>query len=337
MIMKIAAFGEVMMRLTPPEYLLLEQTKELRFTFTGTGVNILSNLAHFGCQTSLITNLPENRLGEAAKANIRQLGIQDQWIGTFGDHIGSYFAEMGFGPRPTQVTYQNRRNSSFGISDASCYDFERLVDELDLVHICGISLSLTEQTREAALTLAKLAHEKGKKVCFDFNFRPSLNEMNGIAFMREQYEKILPYCDLVFGSQRDLTELLGLFLNEAKEESQFEELVRRFMQTYSISHFAGTFRQGEGTKHYLAGFLFDTKNYVQAAPREIVNLDRIGAGDGFAAGILLGISEAWPLIDTVEFATANGVLAHTIQGDVPLTTRKQVKHVMEQPTVDLIR
>ncbi|MTD38360.1 sugar kinase [Erwinia sp. CPCC 100877] len=335
--MKIAAFGEVMMRLTPPEYLLLEQTKELRFAFTGTGVNILSNLAHFGCQTSLITNLPDNRLGEAAKANIRQLGIEDQGIGTFGDHIGSYFAEMGFGPRPTQVTYQNRRSSSFGMSDASCYDFDRLLEGVDLVHICGISLSLTEQTRDAALTLAKLAHEKGKKVCFDFNYRPSLNETNGVSFMCEQYEKILPYCDLVFGSQRDLTELLAMSLDETQGEQQFEELVRRFMKTYQITHFAGTFRQGEGAKHYLAGFLFDTKDYIQAAPREIVNLDRIGAGDGFAAGILLGISESWSLMDTVEFATANGVLAHTIQGDVPLTTRKQVKHVMEQPTVDLIR
>ncbi len=336
--MKIAAFGEIMMRLTPPEYLMLEQTKELRLDFTGTGVNILSNLAHFGCQTSLITNVPDNRLGEAAKASIRQLGIQDHWIGNAGDHIGSYFAEMGFGPRPTQVTYQNRRNSSFGVSDANSYDFDAFLAETDLVHICGISLSLTQETRDAAFTLAKKAHAMGKKVCFDFNFRPSLNEANGVSFMKEQYEKMLPYCDLVFGSQRDLTDLLGMVLDSALDSSkQFEELVHRFMKQYQIEEFAGTIRQGEGDKHYLTGFLFDKENSVKAAPREIVNLDRIGAGDGYAAGILLGYSEAWSLLETVEFATANGVLAHTIQGDVPLTTRKQVRHIMEQPTVDLIR
>lgn len=336
--MKIAAFGEIMMRLTPPEYLMLEQTKELRLDFTGTGVNILSNLAHFGCQTSLITNVPDNRLGEAAKASIRQLGIQDHWIGNAGDHIGSYFAEMGFGPRPTQVTYQNRRNSSFGVSDANSYDFDAFLAETDLVHICGISLSLTQETRDAAFTLAKKAHAMGKKVCFDFNFRPSLNESNGVSFMKEQYEKMLPYCDLVFGSQRDLTDLLGMVLDSALDSSkQFEELVHRFMKQYQIEEFAGTIRQGEGDKHYLTGFLFDKENSVKAAPREIVNLDRIGAGDGYAAGILLGYSEAWSLLETVEFATANGVLAHTIQGDVPLTTRKQVRYIMEQPTVDLIR
>lgn len=336
--MRIAAFGEIMMRLTPPEYLMLEQTKELRLGFTGTGVNILSNLAHFGTQTSLLTNLPDNRLGEAAKASVRQLGIQDCWIGSLGDHIGSYFAEMGFGPRPTQVTYQNRRNSSFGISGASDYDLDAFLEEIDLIHICGISLSLTEKTREAALVLAEKAHKKGKKVCFDFNFRPSLNEAHGVSLMQEQYEKMLPYCDVVFGSQRDLTDLLGMELDQTLDVSeQFERVVRQFMAKYQIEHFAGTIRQGEGDRRYLTGFLFDAENYVQAAPRQIINLDRIGAGDGYAAGILLGYSESWSLVETVEFATANGVLAHTIQGDVPLTTRKQVKHLMEQPTVDLIR
>lgn len=336
--MKIAAFGEIMMRLTPPEYLMLEQTKELRMDFTGTGVNILSNLAHFGCQTSLITKVPDNRLGDAAKASMRQLGIHDHWIQTAGDHIGSYFAEMGFGPRPTQVTYQNRRNSSFGISGRLDYSFDSIVDDSDLVHICGISLSLTEQTRSAAFDLAQKAHEKGKKVCFDFNFRPSLNEAHDVTFMREQYQKILPYCDLVFGSQRDLTDLLGLPLDKSLDASkQFETIVRQFMTEYQVEYFAGTERQATGDKRYLAGFLFDKSNFVQADPREIVNLDRIGAGDGYAAGILLGYCENWSLMETVEFATANGVLSHTIQGDVPLTTRKQVRHVMEQPTVDLIR
>ena len=66
--MKIAAFGEVMLRFTPPEYLMLEQTEQLRMNFVGTGVNLLANLAHFQLETALITKLPANRLGEAVKA-----------------------------------------------------------------------------------------------------------------------------------------------------------------------------------------------------------------------------------------------------------------------------
>ncbi|WP_321388565.1 sugar kinase [uncultured Enterococcus sp.] len=336
--MRISAFGEIMMRLTPPEYLMLEQTKDLRMDFTGTGVNILSNLSHFGCETSLITNLPDNRLGEVAKASVRQLGINDKWIGQEGNHIGSYFAEMGYGPRPTQVTYQNRHSSSFGVSDATDYPFDDFLKETDLVHICGISLSLTDQTRAAAFALAEKAHKQGKKICFDFNFRPSLNKNNEAAFMREQYERILPYCDIVFGSQRDLTDLLAMPVNEALESTeQFKKLAAEFMSTYGIEQFAGTFRTRQDDKYYLSGFLFSKDGYELAEPREIINLDRIGAGDGYAAGVLLGYAEDWAPEKTVAFATANGVLAHTIQGDVPLTTRKQVEHIMNHPTVDLIR
>ncbi len=80
--------------------------------------------------------------------------------------------------------------------------------EVDMVHICGISLSLTEKTRDAALILAQRAHAYQKKVCFDFNYRPSLNTANS-ALYASTYERILPYCDIVFGSRRDLVELLG--------------------------------------------------------------------------------------------------------------------------------
>ena len=78
--MKIAAFGEVMLRFTPPEYLMLEQTEQLRMNFVGTGVNLLANLAHFQLETALITKLPANRLGEAGKAALRKLVFLQKWV-----------------------------------------------------------------------------------------------------------------------------------------------------------------------------------------------------------------------------------------------------------------
>ena len=65
-------------------------------------------------------------------------------------------------------------------------------------------------------------------------------------------------------------------------------------------------------------------------------LDRIGAGDAYAAGILLGYAEKWPL-KTADFAITNAVLAHTMLGDVPLITREQVEQVLKNPGVDLFR
>lgn len=331
--MRFAAFGEVMLRLSPPEYLLLDQTNELRMDYTGTGVNIMANLAQFGYETSLVTVLPENRLGQVAKSAIAKYGIKTDLLTFAHHHIGSYFAENGYGTRPTQVTYQNRHHSSFGVSNQTAYDFEKVIASADLIQICGISLSLTDNTRDAAHTLARKAAASGKKVCFDFNFRPSLNtEPNKVAFMKEQYEAILPYCDIVFGSVRDLTDLLQLEQTDTEDE-----LILQFMETYQIDWFAGTKRFSEKTQKQQQGFLYSREEHVVSRKHELTILDRIGAGDAYAAGILTGYAESWHLKETVEFAAMNAVLAHTIHGDVPLTTKEQVFTILENPGIDLIR
>ena len=75
-----------------------------------------------------------------------------------------------------EVTYQNRKHSSFGLAEKGDYQLDGFIEAVDLVHICGISLSLTDLSAQTAIALAKKADEQGKKVCFDFNFRPSLNQ-----------------------------------------------------------------------------------------------------------------------------------------------------------------
>lgn len=337
--MRVGAFGEVMLRLTPPEYLLLEQSDSLRMAFTGTGVNLISNLSRFGLTGSLMTALPANRLGAAAEAKLKGLGIKTDWLITQHQHLGSYFAEVGYGARPTHVTYQNRTQSAFSLSATADYPLEEFVKEQDLIHICGISLSLTTATAAAALELARTAYEAGKRICFDFNFRPSLNqEPDKKRLMKQRYEAILPYCQLVFGSVRDLIELLNLAPAEAIQTAADEtQLIQRFLKQYDISWFAGTRRQTALSGKTLQGYLLTQAESVTTVPQPLQILDRIGAGDAYAAGILLGFLENWPLQDTADFAAANAVLAHTLQGDVPMTTREQVQRYLQDPQQDLIR
>lgn len=336
--MKVGAFGEVMLRLTPPEYMLLEQSNTLKFDFTGTGVNILSNLSHFGVQSFLQTNLPKNRIGDAGKYKLRMLGIETDFVSQKYDHIGSYFAEVGFASRPTQVTYQNRLVSSFGLAKSSDYDHISFAKDMDLIHICGIALSLTEDTYKSALNLAKEANKQGKKVCFDFNFRPSLNtELGKKEIMKERYKSILPYCDIVLGTTRDLVELMKLREKMPLNISMESDLVNEFKKNYSIEWFAGTRRENTGASKSISGFLYTKNALYQTEYKAVEVLDRIGTGDAFASGILLSYIEKWDNQAGVEFAIVNAVLAHTIHGDVPLTTRDQIYRIMKNPGIELIR
>lgn len=333
--MRIGAYGEVMMRLTPPEYRTLEQTHSLRMDFTGTGVNLLGNLAHFGLTTSMLTQVPANRLGDTAKASLRSYGIQTAFVGKKYSYIGSYFAEIGYGARPTYVTYQNRHHSSFGVSGPEEYAIDGFLETVDLIHICGISLSLTEKTWQTALALAKQAHAKQIRVCFDFNFRPSLNEELNREVLKQRYETILPYCDLVFGSVRDLEELLAYPLEET--EGAELALIQSFIDQYQLEWFCGTRRLAVEDKQFISGRIITAQDAYETAPQLLQVLDRIGAGDAYAAGVLLGYAEKWSLQRTADFAITNAVLAHTMLGDVPLTTKEQVEQVLQAPGKDLIR
>ena len=328
---RVLAFGEVMLRIAMDNYQMLEQTKDARLNFTGTGLNVLSGISHFGHDTVLLTQLPDNRLGEAAKAEIRKLGISDRYCKQAGNHLGIYILEQGFGNRPSEVTYLDRIHSSFGISQWSQAEMAAAVAEVDLVHICGISLVLTEETRQAAFTLAKLAKAQNKQVCFDFNYRPSLNTTNELAWVREQYEKILPFADIVIGGERDLRELLGL------EGADFQSLSANFIKEYQVAYFVGTNRSNRENQRYLTGFVVSRKGLYYSPEYPVYVFDRVGTGDAFAAGIITAVLEDWQEAAMVELATVSAVLSHTTLGDSPIVTRKQVELFIENQFIDIVR
>lgn len=87
----VAAYGEIMMRLEAPNHLLLRQSENLNFSFTGTGVNVTGLLAQFGYDSSLISAVPNNSIGTAAIGAIRKLGIRSEFIIKNNDNLGMYF------------------------------------------------------------------------------------------------------------------------------------------------------------------------------------------------------------------------------------------------------
>lgn len=332
---RVLAFGEVMLRIAMDNYQLLEQTKDARLNFTGTGLNVLSGVSHFGHETSLLTQLPENRLGEAAKAEIRKLGIFDDLVKQGGQHMGIYILEQGFGNRPAEVTYLDRIHSSFAISQWTTIEIDNALENHDLIHICGISLILTEETREAAFRLAEQAKQSGKLVCFDFNYRPSLNKGHDRQWLREQYQRILPFADIVIGSKRDLIELLEV--DREIGSDRFEDLSQAFMEDYGIDYFVGTLRKNRDNQRYLTGFVYSQDGLAYSKEYPLFVLDRVGTGDAFAAGIIVAVLEGEPVSKMVEFATASSVLAHTTLGDSPIVTRKQVELFIDNQIIDIVR
>lgn len=333
---KITAFGEVMMRLAAPSHLLLQQTNSLNVTYTGTGVNILSGLSKYGYHTSLITRLPMNSIGDAAIAHIRSLGIGTNDIHRGGKYIGIYFLEEGFDARPSKVTYSNRIESSFCTSHIADYNLDEIFKNTKIIHFCGITLAISAQTRKLALHVAETAKAHGITVVFDCNYRPKLwNYRYDEA--RTWYDRMLSYVDICLMTEKDAEYVLGMKTDETRLKDKRKDLLQRAAEKHNISLIAGTLRSGDSENETMQGFICHQSEMTYSRQYSFKVLDRIGAGDGFASGIIYGYDQQYSSEDIVEFATAAGVLAHTIYGDSPISTVDDVWALVHDRDKDIKR
>ncbi|MBB6673092.1 sugar kinase [Cohnella nanjingensis] len=335
---RIAAFGEVMMRLQVPGYELLTQASSLNYSFSGTGVNVSAALARLGHEGYLITRLPENALGDAAASYLRKLGILPNFLRRGGKYMGLYFLENGFGARPGRVTYTNRLESSFNTAPADAYDYEELAKGIDIVHFCGISLAMNDAVRRHMKALARAVKAQGGTVVFDCNYRPAHWGEGGYALAKPQYEEMLGLADIVMMNEQDAMLTLGMPTTETDRLAQLAELIPAVARRYGIAVVAGTHRaiNGDNT-HSLQGYLYKDEAFAFSDKLTFAVYDRIGAGDAYTSGIVHGELQGFAPERTAGFAAAAAMLAHTIAGDTPMSSERDILRAMTDATGDVER
>jgi 2-dehydro-3-deoxygluconokinase len=333
---KVVAFGEVMMRLQVPNYKKLEQSRTLEYLFSGTGVNILSALSKYGHTTELMSKLPHTNLGDAAMSYIRSLGISTSYVLRGGEYMGIYFLENGFGVRGTHVTYTNRKESSFCQARKEEYEYDKLLEDVEAIHFCGISLAVTLNVRETVVTLAREAKKRNITVCFDCNYRPKLWDSYEQA--KTLYEEMLALSDICLMTEKDAMHILGMKTKETERTKQLEELLPKVAEKYNIHTIAGTMRETISTNtQQLTGFIIRNGEVAYSRSHTFDVFDRIGGGDGYTSGIIHGHIMQWPQEKIVEFSIASAVLAHTTYGDSPVASLREVEALMNDAFQELER
>ncbi|MBD1381523.1 sugar kinase [Metabacillus arenae] len=335
---KIAAFGEVMMRLQVPRHELLTQAGTLHYSFSGTGVNVTSALARFGHQGYLVSTLPANAVGDAAVSYLQKLGVTQSFILRDGKYVGMYFLENGFGARPSRVTYSNRKESSFNTAPDGTYDFEEIAHKVDVVHFCGITLAMNESVRHHMKTFAKAVKENGGTVVFDCNYRPSLWGEDGYEKAKPHYEEMLELSDIVMMNEKDAMFILGMKTNKKDRQEQLKELIPVVAEKYTISVIAGTHRSiNSNNTHSLQGFMLKNQTFTFSKTLSFSVYDRIGAGDAYTSGIVHGELQGFSPEKTVSYAAAAGMLAHTVAGDTPMSSENEIFQAMTESVGDVER
>ena len=315
---KFLAFGEVMLRLSPPGRELLLQTPKLDIWLGGAEVNVATALARLGHDIGMATVVPDNDLGRGAIAIMRSHGIDTKAVGFAGDRMGLYFVTSGAGVRATEVLY-DRVGSAFAEAPTDAWDWDALLTGVDRLHLSGVTPALGPVSAETAVAAARAASARGVAVSFDGNWRGKLWERwdgNPRAILSE----IVAEADLLFGNHRDIALLLGRDFSGDGEDRRREAAEAAFAAFPKLQLIASTARAVDTVDVNRLSARIDARDRVaQTAEATIAGIvDRVGGGDAFAAGVLHALRSGWDLDRAAETGLALAALKHSLPGDAAL-------------------
>jgi 2-dehydro-3-deoxygluconokinase len=324
---KIIAFGELMLRLTPnvPAEKIYSATS-LNVNYAGAESNVATALSRLGNASGFVTKLPSNALGDAAVSSLAKFGIDAQEIIRGGQRIGSYFIELGASIRPSSVIY-DRANSAIAAITENEFDWHNILKDKQWLHVSGITPALSKQCADETLKSVKIAKSMGLKVSFDLNFRRTL--WADVAAARRIFSEILTYTDLVHGNCGVLQDVFALDYAADNALQRTMDAAKEVQQKFNVKSVALTMRDHHSaSNNSLGGVFLDQSECAVSRSYKVDILDRFGTGDAFAAGILHGILNDYSPQQSVDFATALFALKHTIHGDQFTGNQAEVESIM---------
>ena len=325
---KFITFGEVMMRLTPPNYDKIRVATDFEISYGGSEANIALALANLKVDSTFFTVVPDNSLGKSAVRMLRSndvhctpviLSTPEQ---TPTHRMGVYYLETGYGIRPSRVTY-DRKHSAIAEFDFSSIDEDALLEGYDWLHLSGITPALSPSCAEFTLRLMKKAKEKGLTVSFDGNFRSLLWTWDEA---RDYCTQCLPYVDVLFGiepyhlwkdeedhAKGDVKDGLSMHPSYEQQDDVFQAFVERYPNIKCIARHVRYAHSG--SENSLMAYMWYQGHTFESKMFTFNILDRVGGGDAFASGLIYAMMHGYKPMYMVNFAVASSVIKHTIHGD----------------------
>ena len=326
---RVVTFGELMLRLKSPGFERLLQSPLLEATFGGAEANVAVSLAQFGLPVSFVTALPSNPLGDAAISEVRKFGVDTSFIKRAGDRIGIYFLETGSNQRASKVTY-DRAGSSIAAAKPGDFDWEAILKGASWFHISGVTPAISASAAGLSLEALKAARSKGITVSCDYNYRKNLWRYGKKApdVMRE----IVSYASIGIANEEDCQKALGIEIDgsgkreggsvkregETLDIERYSLLAEKVLNEFSnLEKQVITLRESHSADHNgWSAILHNRKKSLTSRKYDITNIvDRVGAGDSFAAGFIYGSITYRDDQRALEFAAAASCLKHSILGD----------------------
>lgn len=326
----IAAFGEILLRLSPPGRERFFQSPLLQACFGGAEANVAASLAQFGHGARMISIVPANEIGSATVRALRQLGVDTHYLLRKGNRLGIYFVETGANQKPTQVIY-DRAHSGLAEARPGDIDWSASLRGSDWLHVTGITPAISRTAADLTLEAVTAARSMGLTVSVDLNFRAKLWNYGVPA--PEIMSRIFDFADAGFANEEDCQNSLGIALPASKPDIEaYERLTGEVMKRFPrLGRLAVTLRDSRSADHNAwTAVLRNRTEFIAGARYEIADIvDRVGSGDAFAAGLIHGLDTLPSDREALDFALAASCLKHSIPGDFNLVSEREVLALMQ--------
>jgi 2-dehydro-3-deoxygluconokinase len=330
--MRFITIGEIMLRLTPPNYEQIRMTSSFEASYGGSEANIALALANLGVDSTFFSVVPDNLLGKSAVRMLRGNDVHCEPIifstpeETPSHRLGSYYLETGYGIRASKVIY-DRKHSAITEYDFSSVDLNALLDGYQWLHLSGITPALAPNCRKLVMDCLMIARKKGLIISFDGNFRSTLWSWEQA---RDFCTECLPYIDVLFGiepyhlwkdendhSLGDLKDNIPFHPTFEQQKEIFEAFVQRYPNLKCIARHVRYAHSG--SENSLKAYMWHDGRTYESKLFTFNILDRVGSGDAFASGFIYALMNNYNPMDMINFAVASSVIKHTIRGDANIT------------------
>lgn len=328
----IVTFGEIMVRLMPPQYLRFSQATNFEVNFTGAEANTAVSLSIMGENVEFVTRLPNNDIAECALAMMRKHNVGTTHV-KFGDgRLGLYYLERGASQRPSKIVY-DREHTAISRAKLDDFDWDHIFAKARLFYFSGITPGLSEASASVCLKACQMAKNKGISIACDLNYRRALWTPEQA---RNTMEQFLPYIDILVCNEEDAACVLGIKAKGSDitggkiDYKSYEDVARQIVDKYGKKDVAFTLRTSiTASDNRWAGMLYKDGKAYFSRTYDIHLVDRVGGGDSFDAGLLYTYMHGFKGQEAIEYAVAASCLKHTIEKDFNLATVEEVRKLME--------
>jgi 2-dehydro-3-deoxygluconokinase len=334
----LVSLGALVHRLDPG-IIPFRKASQCQIHVSGGEFNVAANLSDcFGMKTGIASAMVDYPIGDLIQERVRAMGVkpfykQFKHNGVNGPNMATVYSDQGHGVRPPVVFY-NRSNEAGSMLKPGDFNWDEIfAGGVRWFHSGGIFAALSETTGQTIIEGMKAAKKAGAVTSFDLNFRAKLwNLWGGEAKAAEVIAKIVENVDVLIGNEEDLQKGLGIQGQDVESKSKLdptsffkmiELAVKKFPNVKAV---ATTLREVHSTnRHSWAAVAWiDGKTY-QSPTAELDVVDRVGGGDGYAAGFIYGLLSGLDAQEAVNLGWAHGAMLTTTPGDTTMVTVDQVK------------